>query len=239
MVNNKLKFIRYVKRSFLRIGIHRFLPAKSLVRLGYISYLSQWIRRHKNIGYTTFPFNGFNSKLREGLYEYLIDTQSLDDEIDYLEFGVAQGTSFKWWIAHIHNKKAQFNGFDTFTGLPEDWGHFKKGDMTSNNEQPKIDDDRHQFHQGLFQVTLPRFLENYTGIKRKVIHLDADLFSSTLFVLTSLSPYLKPGDILLFDEFNVPLDEFKAFKVWVDSFYINYQVLGEANNFYQTAILIK
>jgi len=239
MMKSKLVFIRYIKRSFLRIGIHRFIPAKLLIKLGYISLLSKWIRKNRNKGYTSFPYNGFNSKLREGLYNYLIETQSLDDEIDYLEFGVAKGTSFKWWIAHIHNIKAQFNGFDTFTGLPEDWGHFKKGDMSSNNQQPKIDDNRHQFHQGLFQVTLPQFLENYTGHKRKVIHLDADLFSSTLFVLTSLSPYLKPGDILIFDEFNVPLDEFKAFKVWVDSYYINYQVLGEANNFYQTAIRIE
>jgi O-methyltransferase len=43
----------------------------------------------------------------------------------------------------------------------------------------------------------------------------------------------------MFDEFNVPLDEFKAFKIWVDSYYIEYEVLGEVNNYYQTVIKIK
>lgn len=237
-MNKKLKIIRFIKRNLLRFGVHRIIPAQLFVKLGYIGSMSHWIENHRNIGYSNFPFKGFNSKLREGLYHHIIEDQQLNEKIDYLEFGVARGTSFKWWINHIQHKEARFFGFDTFTGLPEDWGHFKKGDMSSNNEIPKIDDKRHQFYQGLFQATLPKFLEQYQGNRRKVIHLDADLFSSTLFVLTSLSPYIKSGDILLFDEFNVPLDEFKAFKVWVDSYYIKYTVLGEANNYYQTAILI-
>ena len=110
--------------------------------------------------------------------------------------------------------------------------------MTSNNKKPEIDGDRHQFHQGLFQVTLPAFLKSFSSNRRKVIHLDADLFSSTLFVLTSLSPFIKKGDILIFDEFNVPNHEFQAFILWVESYYIEYTVLGEVNNFYQTAIRI-
>ena len=43
----------------------------------------------------------------------------------------------------------------------------------------------------------------------------------------------------MFDEFNVPLDEFKAFKEWTESFYIEYEVLGEVNNYYQMALKIK
>jgi hypothetical protein len=69
--------------------------------------------------------------------------------------------------------------------------------------------------------------------------MDADIYSATLYVLTSLAPFLKKGDIIFFDEFNVPLHEFKAFSEWVSSFYINYEVLGAVNNFYQVAIKIK
>ena len=54
-----------------------------------------------------------------------------------------------------------------------------------------------------------------------------------------MSPYFKKGDILLFDEFNVPLHEFKAFSEWVNSFYINYFVIGEVDNYYQIAIKIE
>ncbi|MDB4161243.1 class I SAM-dependent methyltransferase [Bacteroidia bacterium] len=233
-----IQLIRWAKRTLLRLGIHKILPARKLTKLGYTAYLSEWIR-HNRPPYTSFPYSGFDTRLRYNLYDHLIAAEKLNDAIDYLEFGVAAGNSFVYWEQKITNKAASFHGFDTFTGLPEDWGHFKKGAMSSNNEMPAIDGNRHHWHQGLFQVTLPRFLENYAGACRKVIHLDADLFSSTLYVLTSLSPYLKSGDILMFDKFNVPLDEFKAFKIWVDSYYIEYEVLGEVNNYYQTAIKIK
>jgi len=233
-----IKLIRWAKRTLLRIGIHRIIPARKITKIGYTAYLSKWIRKNRP-PFTSFPYNGFDANLRYDLYKHLLTTENLNDEIDYLEFGVAAGRSFIWWESNISNPKATFHGFDTFTGLPEDWGHFKKGDMTSNNKKPEIDGTRHRWYQGLFQVTLPRFLNDYDGLRRKIIHLDADLFSSTLFVLTSISPYLKSGDIIMFDEFNVPLDEFKAFKVWVDSYYIQYEVLGEVNNYYQTAIKIK
>ncbi|MGB0850549.1 MAG: class I SAM-dependent methyltransferase [Bacteroidia bacterium] len=233
-----IKIIRWGKRTLLRIGIHNFLPARKLTKLGYTSYLSKWIRENRP-AYTTFPYNGFDGANRYKLYEHILSTEELDIPIDYLEFGVAKGVSFKWWASKIQHSDSKLYGFDTFTGLPEDWGHFKKGDMSSNNEIPEIEGTRHEWFQGLFQVTLPRFLKKYKGERKMVVHLDADLFSSTLFVLTSLSPYLKSGDILMFDEFNVPLDEFRAFKDWVDSFYIEYEVIGEVNNYYQTAIRIK
>jgi len=68
--------------------------------------------------------------------------------------------------------------------------------------------------------------------------MDADLYSSTLYALTTLSPFIQKGDIIFFDEFNVPLHEFKAFTEWTRSFYIDYEVLGSVNNFYQVAIKI-
>jgi hypothetical protein len=72
----------------------------------------------------------------------------------------------------------------------------------------------------------------------KIIHMDADLYTSTLFVLTSVSPVLRKGDIIIFDEFNVPMHEFKAFSEWISSYYIKYEVIGAGNNFYQIAIRI-
>jgi hypothetical protein len=82
-------------------------------------------------------------------------------------------------------------------------------------------------------------LKNYNPENRKVIHLDADLYSSTLFILTTLYPYLKSGDILFFDEFSVPMHEFKAFTEWTNAFYVEYEVLGSVNNFFRLAVMIK
>ncbi|RQO32220.1 macrocin O-methyltransferase [Taibaiella sp. KBW10] len=177
---------------------------------------------------------------RQQLYTYIIEKLNLNAEpIDYLEFGVSGAGSFKWWLHHIDNQNSRFYGFDTFEGLPEDWGTFRKGDMSANI--PVVNDSRAHFLKGLFQDTLPDFIVNndLNSGKRKVVHLDADLFSSTLYTLTSLAPYLKKGDILMFDEFNVPNHEFLAFKIFTESFYVKTRLLGAVNNYYQIALIIE
>jgi len=213
--------------------------ANLLVFMGYITKLSKWIQKNKNLEFSDYYSWEFNYSRRLELFRYVIDKEGLDSNIDYLEFGVSKGNSFRWWAQNIKNQDARFYGFDTFTGLPEDWGPFKKGDMSNDNAPPVMDDKRCTFYQGLFQQTLPDFLRHHDLKRRTVIHMDADIYTATLFVLTSIHPYLKKGDILLFDEFNVPMHEFKAFYEWVNSFYVKYEVLGSVNNFYQVAIKIK
>jgi len=184
------------------------------------------------------PWRDYSKRYR--LYQHVVETAKLLKEpIDYLEFGVFRGESVKWWVRNCTHADSRFYGFDTFEGLPEDWGMYKKGEMTAHI--PVIDDSRVQFVQGLFQSSLPGFLEttNLRNGKRKVIHLDADLFSSTLYALTSLAPYLKKGDILLFDEFNVPNHEFFAFKVFSESYYVKTKLLGAVNNYFQVALMIE
>lgn len=203
--------------------------------------LSKWISEQDK----TNILNDFYSAKRDyskryKLYEYVIDTLNLKNEIfDYLEFGVSAGSSFRWWVANTINPNSRYYGFDTFEGLPEDWGTYNKGDMIANI--PTLDDKRAAFVKGLFQDSLPGFLlaDHINAAKRKIIHLDADLFSSTLFALTSLAPYLKKGDILLFDEFNVPNHEFFAFKIFCDSYYVKTRLVGAVNNYYQVAMVIE
>jgi O-methyltransferase len=226
------------KWLYYSLKLHNFTPQKTFGFLSQIAKTSKWIQKHKDIDFTNFPTKKFDYNKRYDLYSYVIEKENLNTNIDYFEFGVFQGKSFKWWMQQIKDEEARFYGFDTFTGLPEDWGPFKKGDLANNNTIPEISDNRHKFFQGLFQQTLPEFLKNYDNSCRKVILMDADLYSSTAFVLQSLSTFLKPGDILLFDEFNVPEHEFKAFTEWVDTNYVKYEVLGEVNNFYQVAIKI-
>ena len=238
MKNNPNK-IRKAKYLIFKNGIHRFIPFRKFLFLGYLGEVSKWIHQHRNLEFSTFPQKKFVYQRREELYQFILDKHIKDEPIDFFEFGVSRGTSFKWWVAHHQNPNSKFYGFDTFTGLPEDWGPFKKGAMSNGNEPPKIEDSRHEFYQGIFQQTLLPFLAEYSSTKRKVIHLDADLYSATLYVLTSMSYLIKPGDILLFDEFNVPEHEYKAFTEWADSFYIKYTVLGEINNYHQVAIRIE
>jgi hypothetical protein len=46
--------------------------------------------------------------------------------------------------------------------------------------------------------------------RRLVVNLDADLYSSTLFVLTMLASRLKRGDLLMLDEAGAVTNEFRA-----------------------------
>jgi O-methyltransferase len=237
-----IKINAFLKGLILVIRPHVFLGLlrHPLLTMSNILSLTKWVANQdkKNI------LNDFYSPRRDyskryQLYQNVIDKFSLKNEdIDYLEFGVCGANSFKWWLGNCINADSRFYGFDTFEGLPENWGTYNKGDMAANI--PNIDDSRVKFVKGLFQETVANFLSihNLTNGKRKVIHLDADLFSSTLYVLTSLAPYLKKGDILLFDEFNVPNHEFYAFKIFCDSYYIKTTLLGAVNNYYQVALII-
>lgn len=237
-MKNKIKLIRSLKYYFYKYGIQNFLPWRKLTFLGHLGGVSQWISEQKNLRFTSFPTKKVNYGDREKLYRFLADEEIKDEAVDYLEFGVSTGTSFRWFVTNLKNPDTRFYGFDTFTGLPEAWGPFAAGAMSNGNKPPEIEDDRHQFYQGIFQKTVYDFLKDYKSDKRKILHLDADLYSATLFVLTTLSPYLEKGDILLFDEFNVPMHEYKAFTEWANSFYVEYTVLGEINNFFQVVIRI-
>jgi hypothetical protein len=203
--------------------------------------LTEWIAKtNKKNNYNDFFSLKRNYNKRYSLYEHVGSAYQLrNTAIDYLEFGVSDGHSFAWWTNYNQHPDSKFYGFDTFEGLPENWGAlYKKGDMHANVPLPKT--NREMFLKGLFQETLPSFLQAHHlhHNKRKVIHLDADLFSSTLFTLSSLAYLLKAGDILLFDEFNVPNHEFYAFSSFIKSFYVKVEVVGAVNNYLQTAFIV-
>ncbi len=85
---------------------------------------------------------------------------------------------------------------------------------------------------------MPAFVARTDLSGRLVINLDADMFTSTLFVLSTLAPHLKVGDPIFFDEFSCPLDEFRAFEVFVRSFRVNYEVIGAVYGYTRVCIKI-
>ncbi len=93
---------------------------------------------------------------------------------------------------------------------------------------PDIDDKRVNFVKGLFSDTLPDFIEKNKetlNSKQLLIHLDADLYSSTFYVLQELRKYIKKGDLILFDEFfsfRNANTEFRSFFDFIVVFPFNY-----------------
>lgn len=203
--------------------------------------LTKWIagQDKKNIRNDFYTFKRDYEK-RYKLYRYVSERFDLiNSSFDYIEFGVAAGHSFRWWVNQSSHNDCRFFGFDTFEGLPEAWGTFNRSDMAAS--VPDINDPRVNFFKGLFQDTVPVFLKEFDHNpgRLKIIHLDADLFSSTLYVLTSIAPYLRKGDILIFDEFNVPNHEFLAFRIFTESYYIKTRLLGAVNNYLQVALIVE
>ena len=217
-----------------RLNLER--PAAGLTAVAYWVRFSRWCKTH--------PVPGANHRKKENgrnwLYRSVIEHQALDERpLRYLEFGVYRGDSLRLWLDGISNSDSQFVGFDTFTGLPERWrptepaGHFN-----ANGAIPDIKDPRCSFEVGLFQDSLPAFVARTDLSGRLVINLDADMFTSTLFVLTTLAPHLKSGDLIFFDEFSCPLDEFRAFEAFARSFRVNYEVIGAVYGYTRVCIRI-
>jgi hypothetical protein len=57
--------------------------------------------------------------------------------------------------------------------------------------------------------------------------LDADLYSSTLFVLSRLGPILRPGTLIILDDFSsTSTCVFRAFCGWVSAYRCQYRVVA-------------
>lgn len=235
----KLFLIRYTKLVFIWLQLHRVFNffSGAIANLFWLTKFSKWAYENRKVAYNDFP-SKWDYYKRNNMYKWVIEKEKLTETINYIEFGVAGGHSFKWWLEQNKNADSTFYGFDTFDGLPEDWGPFKKGSFTNNNAVPEINDARGKFYTGLFQQTVPTFVNELDNSKRNVLMMDADLYSATLYALTSLAPYLKKGDIIFFDEFVVPTHEFKAYSDFVAAYYINLELIAAANNYYFTAFKV-
>jgi len=145
----------------------------------------------------------------------------------YLEFGVFSGNT----INHIAGQVDQtVYGFDSFEGLPERWrdgldaGHFKPMGGTLPKVRPNV-----QLVKGWFDKTLPEFLDKHPE-NVSFIHVDCDLYSSTKTIFDCLGPRIRPGTVIVFDEyfnyFGWKEGEFKAFQEFVLKERIKYQYLS-------------
>ena len=116
----------------------------------------------------------------------------------FYEFGVWRGQAFRYLMKTF---KKGF-GFDTFTGLPEDWVIGKKlesaGTYTSDGLVPEIEGG--EFIVGRFEDTLPAFF-SAPRPTASLINFDADLYSSTICALRFSTPVIDESTVLVFDEF--------------------------------------
>jgi len=138
---------------------------------------------------------------REDLWDECIARQvGSKTKITYVEFGVHEGYSLKYFSQKNLNKDSTFIGLDSFEGLPENWGYVPKGTFDTKGNMPDIKDGRVSFIKGWFQNTWDELYAQLSTTESLVVHYDADLYSSTLFALSKID-ILKKTYIAIFDEF--------------------------------------
>ena len=158
----------------------------------------------------------------------------------FYEFGVWRASSFKYLIKVF--KKGY--GFDTFTGLPEDWlsenGSVaqKAGTYTSDGNVPKIKGG--EFIVGKFEDTLPVFFSKSRPMA-SLINFDADLYSSTICALNFSKSVMDHDTVLIFDQLLMndswEQDEFKALNEFCSINHFSYKVI--AISFFTKQVAVK
>lgn len=226
MRTRRRKAFYFLKERLARAWYGPFRRPAELI--GSYAKFGDWLRQNPS------P-HGFSERFR--LYDHVQAETIGSSPIDYLEFGVFRGESIRYWAGLNQSAESRFYGFDTFEGLPETWSsHFgstTKGAFNAGGQLPDINDPRVSFVKGLFQDTLPSFLESFEPRNRLVIHLDADLYSSTLYVLCSLDHLLHSGTVIIFDEFASLLHEFRALQDYAQAYRRQYRLLGYTTRCYE------
>lgn len=193
-----------LKRQLLRFGRH--LNERHLARLrSALGYLEIGTLTQQQLGNANLPMVADRFAVFEEAVRHVSGDQPL-----YLEFGVFEGQTMRWWALHLRQPGARFVGFDSFEGLPESWRPgFDQGRFGTNGP-PDIDDQRVQFVKGWFEDTLSGFA--LPPHDQLVVNVDSDLYSSAKTVLEHVAPHLRPGSLLYFDELADRDHELRALK---------------------------
>jgi len=210
-------------RRGVKVLASRILPDSEKLRyLAYLPKLEAWRRLRA----ASVP--EFGDRL--ALYDHVHSTVLGGGPLTYLEFGVYRGDSIRYWSQLDRHPSSRFVGFDTFTGLPDDWRGFtggqSKGTFDVGGRAPDVLDSRVSFVTDLFQDTLAGFLAGHALQPPLVVHVDCDLYSSALYLLARCDDALVPGSLVLFDEFSSILDEFRSLEDYCSAFQRSYEVVG-------------
>jgi O-methyltransferase len=221
-----MRFRRQVANFLIKgCGLHRLQGSKvqRFIRSGLDEIDLQQVR-------DTHPCCSFRDRVQ--MYRHVQESCIKDEAVDYLEFGVFQGDSIRQWVRLNQHKDSRFFGFDSFEGLPQDWRAGQaKGHFDVAGALPQIDDPRVKFVKGWFEDTIPSFARDFSAKNRLLLHLDADLYGSTMLALVHLGRFMSKGTLLIFDEFYDREHEFKALMDWQKIYRKSFRIVGQMQNY--------
>ena len=204
-INMKNLFKNFRERLYLRF-VHKFYARDLLLDLRLQAKRETLEYINRNMRHCVICQN------QKELFEYAL-TKTGPGGLN-AEFGVSRGRSIKLLGKLIDGT---VYGFDSFSGLPEDWSGTteKQGGFVG---RPGKLPENIKLYEGLFMETLPKFIEEH-DLPMRFIHVDCDLYSSARTIFTSLKQRIEPGTVIVFDEyFNYPNwqeHEYKAFQEFI------------------------
>jgi predicted O-methyltransferase YrrM len=167
--------------------------------------------------------------------KFCLDNINIDnDKTHILEFGTGGGRSILFIKEELDKQEKKFEvfGFDSNIGLPEDWVS-DSGEVVAPKERLWISEEIAEacmaayeknnitFFEGWFKDTIPMYKKQAKNIA--LLHIDCDIYSSTMEVLNNLNEFIVPGTIIIFDEWFYNYNkkyhdhEQKAFYEWVEN----------------------
>jgi hypothetical protein len=185
------------------------------------------------------------------LYEWTVNKQLDKKLLDtglVLEFGTATGRTLNQFAHWLPGKTIY--GFDGWQGLPE-----KFNDLPAGHFAQKLPDvlPNCQLVQGWFgarptqdESSIPELTAQAFANEHKepiaLLHLDADLYSSTKTVLDVFADQIVPGTVILFNEYwnhaTWKKHEFKAWQEHVAKHNVKYEYIGYASDHQEVAVKI-
>ena len=191
-------------------------PRRAIARAGQMIGLleigawlsSQSVSKPEVLGSRDAVFSAALSRLRNA------------QEPAYLEFGVADGDSMRWWSENLTVAQAHLIGFDSFEGLPEDWAGTgsPKGAFDLGGNLPTVPNNV-ALVKGWFDDTIPEWKKQNDG-PVSYCNVDCDLYSSTVTIFRELEDRFIPGTVIHFDDYFGYADwrngEHKAFLEMLD-----------------------
>ena len=175
------------------------------------------------------------------LHEWVCKTQLSADLSTgmILEFGVATGRTLNQFAHWLPDKIV--HGFDGFEGLPEDWTSRMRKGFFARSKLPRVRSNC-ELHVGWFDQTLPGFAKQQGKRPIQLLHVDCDLYSSTVTILNNLKHNIVSGTVIVFDEYiNYPgwqLDEFRAWQEHCAKYKIRYEYIGRVSKHQKVAVRV-
>ncbi len=160
-------------------------------------------------------------------------------EGDWAEFGVARGASAQILLGYLP-AMANFYLFDSYQGLPEPWPHCNCRQGKFACSPPEFSDKRVGLVTGLFEDTTKGIEAQIHG-PFSLIHIDSDLYSSAITVLTNVNPLIVTSTIIIFDEIwgydTWRDDEYRALMEWAKEFDRTFEYILR-DSYYRGAIRV-